>query len=165
MSSRSGKVVQPASKEENSPLETSSDLMVNRLYTYTLTHTHIDTQTHYTHTHTHTNTHTHTHTHTQILNPNTQMCVCTVAIRSQHLGPGSPGERWWMAYTADIHQSVQESVHCVILIDAMENTCGGGRGRPGNVLKLCHVSWEGKLEARGDQETSRTRFGRVDHWI
>ena len=68
MSSRSGKVVQAASKEENSPLETSSDLMVNRLYTYTLTHTHIDTQTHYTHTHTYQRTHTNVHTqnaHTQ----------------------------------------------------------------------------------------------------
>ena len=42
-----------------------------------------------------------------------------------------------MAYTADIHQSEPESVHCVTLIGAMENTCGVGQARPGTPLKGC----------------------------
>ena len=59
----------------------------------------------------------------------------SVATRSQHLGSGGPEERWWMGYTASIHQPAPESVHCAIPISAMENTCGGGMGRAGNILK------------------------------
>ena len=60
-----------------------------------------------------------------------QLLSCYVATRSQHLGPGGPEERLWMVYTASVDQPAPESVHC----GAMENTCGGGRRRAGNILK------------------------------
>ena len=59
----------------------------------------------------------------------------SVATRSQTLGPDGPREWWLIAYFAGIHQSEPESVKCVTLIGAMENTCGGGRGRRG-ILSL-----------------------------
>ena len=49
-----------------------------------------------------------------------------------------------MAHAADIHQPAAEGVHCITQISAMENTCGGGRGRPGTIKMLYHVSQTGK---------------------
>ena len=83
----------------------------------------------------------------------------SVATRSQPLGPGSPGERWWMVYTADIHQSEPDSVHCITLIGAMENTCGGGRAIPGNVAVTGSLRGR-KLETGVDQGTSRNGSSR-----
>ena len=74
------------------------------------------------------------------------VCVC-VCVRLCVLWQPGPKERCWMAYTADIHQSEPESVHCVTLIGAMENTCGGRRGRTGTLKKavtgsLREENWE-----------------------
>ncbi|CAL8378904.1 unnamed protein product [Boreogadus saida] len=52
----------------------------------------------------------------------------SVATRPQTLTPGGQRERWWMAYTTDIHQPEPESIPCVTPINAMENTCGRRSG-------------------------------------